>query len=291
MRSDGVQRPVIDGDPSARAPVAIPQTEGWTLRSLNVRDTFAISVALPPGYHATDRAYPVLYVLDANAVFGTVTESYRLLGFDDEICEAIIVGVGYPGVTTVADTMHLRTRDYTPTDADWYRSRYAARGGAPDYIGEGEASTFLRFIEDELKPFITITYRTDPEDAGLVGYSFSGLFALYALLGRPGLFQRYLVCSPSTWWDDRSIFSIEQEAAARDGDLRASVLMAVGADEPAEMIAGMYDMAVRLTERNDASLSVATRVIEGAGHLEAFSAFIGRALLQAYGIRALPTDA
>jgi predicted alpha/beta superfamily hydrolase len=59
-----------------RPQVTIPDTEIHGLRSSNVEQEFRIFVALGQAYANSDKAYPVLYVLDANAVFGTVTELF-----------------------------------------------------------------------------------------------------------------------------------------------------------------------------------------------------------------------
>jgi len=48
-------------------------------------------------------------VLDANAVFGTVTETARFLAMLKEIPEIILVGIGYPdGITlNICGQTHL----------------------------------------------------------------------------------------------------------------------------------------------------------------------------------------
>jgi predicted alpha/beta superfamily hydrolase len=51
-------------------------------------------VGLPHAYANSGKAYPVLYLLDANAIFGTVVETARSLAVLHEIPE-IIVGMGY----------------------------------------------------------------------------------------------------------------------------------------------------------------------------------------------------
>ena len=61
----------------------------------------------------------------------------------------------------------------------------------------GGAAAFLDFLERELIPFIDRTYRTNTSDRGLLGHSFGGVFALYALEQRPALFQRVVAASPA----------------------------------------------------------------------------------------------
>jgi predicted alpha/beta superfamily hydrolase len=48
------------------------------------------------------------------------------------------------------------------------------------------------------------TYRSRPYRV-LVGHSLGGLFAVYALMTRPDVFQGYIAISPALWWDDQSL--------------------------------------------------------------------------------------
>jgi pimeloyl-ACP methyl ester carboxylesterase len=65
-------------------------------------------------------------------------------------------------------------------------------------IGSG-ADLFLDFIEHELNPLFQKSPETsvDPNDCTIIGHSYGGLFATWALLTRPGVFNRYISISPS----------------------------------------------------------------------------------------------
>jgi len=60
-------------------------------------------------------------------------------------------------------------------------------------------------------PFVDRTYRTIPSDRGLLGHSYGGLFAIYALEQRPALFQRIVAASPTLSWDNRLLFSAARQ--------------------------------------------------------------------------------
>ena len=89
----------------------IAQTEAFDIHSSLVDADFRIFVALPSGYHQTDRRYPVLYVLDASWTFGLARDLARLLA--PPIPPLLVVGVGYPG--SCSDALAFRFRGLTPT--------------------------------------------------------------------------------------------------------------------------------------------------------------------------------
>ncbi len=265
----------------ASQPVTLPDTERHAVSSIDVGDTFDILVALPHGYASSAEAYPVLYLLDANGLFGMTTETLRLLNFFGGMRDVIVVGIGYPGVSSFPATMGIRTRDYTPTDEAWYLTEYRRGADADGYAGEGGAAAFLAFLSGELMPYAERAFRTTDERA-IVGYSFGGLFALYALLTKPILFDRYFICSPSLWWGGGVITKIERAYAASHDDLPAWVWMAVGSDEDQDMTVPMLDLAAVLTSRGYPSLSVSATVLTGEEHLSVFPGFLSRALRAAY---------
>jgi len=81
-----------------------------------------------------------------------------------------------------------RNRDFLPS----HNESMPTSGGAKD---------FLEFFKTELMPYVNINYPTKGEDI-LLGHSFGGVFAMYALLEEPQLFEAYLPGDPSFWWDD-----------------------------------------------------------------------------------------
>lgn len=217
----------VGSDPQAVRPVVIPASQTFELRSRIVDQEFRIFVALPLDL-APDRKYPVIYALDANGEFGTVTEVVRLAGFGaPEIPPAVVVGIGYP-VEGMAATLNLRTRDYTPTPDTAFATHAAGLWGKGERPTPGGAPAFLRFIKEELKPLIEKNYPVDPGDATLIGHSFGGLFTAYALFHEPGTFQRFVIASPSLWWDSTVSFEYEKQYAAANRDLPASVFLSVG---------------------------------------------------------------
>jgi len=249
-------------------PVTISNTELHIIFSEIVGDQFKICVALPKNYADTMKRYPVVYLLDANIFFGLVTDTVRLLQFGHEIPELVLVGIGYPD-----DDQHLtlRNRDYGPTPYDM-----------PEIAGGAEH--FLAFLQQELQPYLGERYRIDFDDSVLVGDSTSGLFALYTLFHQPEAFRRYIIGSPSIYWDDAVTFEYEAWYTARHADLSATVFLSGGALEAifepefAAMVANVIKLREILTAREYPGLKLTTHIFEGETHLSVIPATMSRGL-------------
>jgi predicted alpha/beta superfamily hydrolase len=168
----------------------------------NGRD-YVIYAFLPESYEAhPERRYPVVYVCDGYWDGPLIRTIYGNLLYDKTAPEFILIGFGYPGEH--ADYGKLRRWDYTPAvDA-------VPDGGAPD---TGHAAEFLDVIEQTIIPRVERAYRADPSYRVLAGSSFGGLFTLYALFAKPGLFQAYVAASPSVGFANDWLFHDEAEFA------------------------------------------------------------------------------
>jgi len=111
---------------------------------------------------------------------------------------------------------------------------------------------FLTFIGDELLPQIDRTYRTRPYRV-LIGHSYGGLFATYALITRPEIFNAYLAISPSLWWDQQSLVKGTQDFLASHKDLRADLFVTLG-NEGGQMLGGYWRFSAALGEARPPNL-------------------------------------
>lgn len=269
--------------PTSHPLVTLPTTEQHKLVSADGGREYQIFISLPHSYGASQRSYPVIYVLDGNSLFPIMTEIVRLLQLFDEISDVILVGIGYKEADTFKATMAVRTRDFTPSVSDWYNTNYRSSApDAPESLGEGEAAMFLSVIREQLVPFIASNYRIDQEDATLVGFSFGGLFALYTLFEQPQAFKRYFICSPSIWWDKAMILEREKAYAEQHTDLPAQIFMAVGGEEPGIMVADMYRLLHILRNRQYKRLELIPHFFEGESHMSVVPAFLSRSLRAAF---------
>ena len=161
------------GETAPASPVKLPGTAHHQLASAKIGQTYDLFVSLPEDYATSGKSYPVLYVLDGwHFPLMAFLQNNNI--YSERMPPVIMVNIGHgQGV----NPMPLRARDFTPTNmSDWPTS--------------GGAAAFLEFLERDIIPLIERTYRTNPADRGLLGHSMGGLFALYALEERPGLFQR-----------------------------------------------------------------------------------------------------
>ncbi len=207
-----------------------------------------LHVALPEGYDdptAEETTYPLVVCLDPQWTFGTTCDAVLNLGLARLIPRAIVVGVGWDA-TAVRDVLRLRGEAYTPTDAPFPEGVAPRRGGPTP---SGGADAYRAWLCDELLPDLCSRYRIRRDDVTLLGHSLSGLFGLSTLFTRPTAFRRYLLASPSIWWDDRAILGFEERYAAAQDDLPARVFVSIGAEEDTTVPFAMVGNATLLTDR------------------------------------------
>lgn len=134
-----------------------------------------LQVYLPREYTPDGPGHPVVYVFYSDWVEGYFTQLVNdlyHLGMD-RMPPAILVGV--PNTQ--------RYRDLLP----WPRERALGE--------EGRADRFLRFVREELIPFVDDAYRTKPFRV-MVGPQAAAVFGLYTLLEAPATFQAFVLNDP-----------------------------------------------------------------------------------------------
>lgn len=137
-----------------------------------------ILVGLPYGYADSQLSYPLLIVLDGGTAtsLAHAVSTMEMLDSKSLAPQMIVAGL---------DT-GVGVRDYFPQPIE---SR----------PGSGHAEGFLRFIDEELVPYLEREYRTAP-CVVLFGGSNAGMFTVYAMLSEQGSFSGYVAASPSLGW-------------------------------------------------------------------------------------------
>jgi predicted alpha/beta superfamily hydrolase len=235
--------------PANISPVSIPDSQVRQLKSSETGRNYDIYVLLPTNYAQSQKAYPVLYLLDGQWDFKLLDSIYGGLLYDKFVPEMIIVGITYSGQG--ADYGALRAMDYTPVQD-------------PFVAGSGDAPKFLAFLKERLLPFIETEYRVDASWRVLMGSSYGGIFTLYALFSDPGLFSGYVAASPSVVYGNRFAFNQEATYASSHKDLPVRLFLSVGDGEDLKRPVDEFMHVLR--GRHYVGLELETRIIEGERH-------------------------
>ena len=245
--------------------------EQFDLTSADGSRQYRVEIELPNRYHRGDARYPMVVVLDAQWVHGVVRDAFRILPFDRELPEAVIVGISH-NTSDVRQLLQDRAVDYTPTPAT-----------APPETGvripaeeTGRAETFRRLLLDEILPRVEADYRIN-DDRTLVGHSFSALFGVDTLLEQPDAFARWVLASPSVWWDDQVMFAREAAHASGADDLPGRVFLSSGEHE-GDGLGGHHAFYRQLAGRNYPSLNLTWARFPGETHGSVISVAVSRGL-------------
>jgi len=200
--------------------VAIAQPRTGTVKRITIKSAVLgedriILVRTPPGYETNKLTYPVLYMTDGDAHINHTSSSIEFLTQNGRIPEMIVVGV----------TNTDRTRDLTPVKSS--NKNAAGQLLAPT---SGGADNFLKFFETELIPEIEKQYRVQPYRI-FAGHSLGGLFAIHAMITKPGLFNSYVAVSPSLQWENDSELKRAEDFLKTQKELKVTLFASIG-NEP-----------------------------------------------------------
>lgn len=177
-----------------RAPAidATGTVESWQAFPSRFVHARTVDVWLPPGYGEDPaRRYPVLYVHDGQNLFDP-SLSYTGVDWDIDGAMTRLIEAGQAREAIVVGIWNtpLRFAEYMP--------RQPLDGATPPQLGtlgglapeHARSDAYLRFLVEELKPFVDATYRTRPgrDDTFVMGSSMGGLISLYALARHPQVF-------------------------------------------------------------------------------------------------------
>jgi predicted alpha/beta superfamily hydrolase len=186
-----------------------------SLKSTVLGEERIILVRTPPGYETNDVKYPVLYMTDGDAHMGHTASTIEFLTRSGRISDLIVVGV----------TNTDRTRDLTPAI-----SSYKNAAGELRFPTSGGADNFLKFFQTELIPEIEKEYRVQPYRI-FAGHSLGGLFAIHAMMTKPGLFNSYVAVSPSLQWENFEALKRAEDFLKNQKELNVTLFVSLG-NEP-----------------------------------------------------------
>lgn len=259
---------------------------------------YRIFMRRPPG-DAPAAGWPVLYLLDGNAIFATAVEALRAQApwpLGTGIRDAVVVAIGYP--TEAAYDSVRRSWDLGPPPGQTFPPH--TEGGPP--VRTGGADLFLAFLTDVVKPEIASRVPVDSGCQALFGHSFGGLFTLHGLFQRPDAFTHWIAVSPTIWWNDGALLVSADRYMRRPARPAACVLLSVGAYEQRlapfqigapdagireadHMRSRLIDKARAISERLDALPEVKGRfsVIAEETHMSVLPTAVNQAIRFAFG--------
>jgi predicted alpha/beta superfamily hydrolase len=184
------------------------------IQSEQLAEKRVLNIYLPEGYNKNDTLkYPVIYLLDGSAdedfihVVGLV--QFNTFPWINRIPKSIVVGIANVD----------RRRDFTyPTTLEEDKKRYKTAG---------KSEKFIAFLEKELQPYIEQTYKTTNSKT-IIGQSLGGLLATEILLKKPLLFNKYIIISPSLWWDNASLLTLSSLLLEENFKQKTDIYIGVG---------------------------------------------------------------
>ena len=117
-----------------------------------------------------------------------------------------------------------RNRDLTPSNAGQGLHGSTGNAGIPQ---SGGASKFLKFLSEELIPFMESNYRTHPYRI-LEGHSLGGLFSIYTLMESPDLFDAFVVEAPALWWNKEEMTTKAKTFYKSNDNLNKTAYFGIG---------------------------------------------------------------
>ncbi len=157
-----------------------------TLHSTHLNQDKRLFIYLPEDYQETETFYPVLYMHDGQNLFDDLIapygQSWRIIEqfqTHDDIPKMIVVGI--------ESDKDARSDELIPYRFEFFDHEQAG----------GKADQYLKFITEQVKPFIDKRYRTlkSPKHTALMGSSFGAVNTLYAALEYEHFFSRYACVS------------------------------------------------------------------------------------------------
>ena len=184
------------------------------IQSNELSEKRILNIYLREGYNKNDTLkYPVVYLLDGSADedFIHIVGLYQFNSFPwiDRVPKSIVVGIASVD----------RRRDFTYTTT--------IEKDKTKYPTTGKSARFISFLERELQPFIEKKYKTNLSKT-IIGQSLGGLLATEILLTKPSLFNKYIIVSPSLWWDNGSLLNKSSEMLLANFKQKLDVYIGVG---------------------------------------------------------------
>jgi predicted alpha/beta superfamily hydrolase len=185
---------------------SVPRASFFDLPATAGAEPYRIFLSIPAGSPPAE-GWPLLVLTDGNATFPFAAACLATQAPYPAATNTgwgVVVAIGYPldeaydGVRRSWDLSPPPGNSYPPFTTD----------GPP--VRTGGAECFLAFIQNVLLPWIQEKVPVNNGRKTLFGHSFGGLFTLYSLFERPGLFDNWIAASPAIYWEEAVILQNER---------------------------------------------------------------------------------
>ncbi|WP_299431894.1 alpha/beta hydrolase-fold protein [uncultured Aquimarina sp.] len=213
-----------------------------------------IRIYLPPNYNKSNKKYPVLYMHDAQNLFDKFTsysgewevdESLNKLAETSKL-EFIVIGID--------NGAEKRMNELSP----WENSEF----------GIAEGKEYMKFIVDQIKPYVDNSYRTlsDKNNTVIIGSSMGGLISHYAIHQYPEVFSKAGIFSPSYWYSE-DVFTFTEKNSVPE---QTRLFLLVGKKEGQGMTDNAEKMYTQILSSNHPKKNIHLIIDPEGEHNEAF---------------------
>jgi len=159
-----------------------------------------IDIWLPEDY-SPDKKYAVIYMNDGQTLFDPsmswldkewgVDELMGKLSREKQVTDTIIIGISNSGLGRVDDYFPQKPFESLPQE---YRASLRKELDKSEYTAsmmiDIHSDNYLKFLVEELKPYIDNRYSTHPDrdHSFIMGSSYGGLISMYAISEYPDVF-------------------------------------------------------------------------------------------------------
>ena len=238
-------------------PMSLPAQEdgdriaGGTVRTIQssiLEEERTLIVDLPDDYASTNTEYPVFYMLDGGErSFAKASSELKALQDTGQVPRMILVAI----------TNTDRNRDMIPVRVP----------GRPTSGGSAE---FLRFVREEMLPFVEQNYRVS-DFSVLMGTSNTALFAVYTLLHQPSTFDAYLASSPMIGHCPELIQSAADKLLKSNPTIENSLYIIYGDRDSPSVTERVPDLMKQFESNMPRGFRVEDVVLRGQSHVPASS--------------------
>ena len=181
---------------------------------------------------SSDPPLPILYMMDGENI-----------GMVANIVDAAIINGDFPPmiIVGIANYKEERTNDLTPFPLGTNNSLGATKSGG--------GKLFLKYIKDEVIPFINKEYKTTDEKI-LFGHSLGGLMSVYCLLMYPELFNDYIAVSPSLWLENDYIIQEAEALFKTKNYINKNIFISDGTEDPNLKVVQKFDSLLQKNKQS-----------------------------------------